>query len=116
MIRRRGHGLLWRADDGSVTAEFAIALPAIVLVLASCVGALQLAAAQVRLQDAAALAARAAARGDDPGPAAAPAPGARLSVWRDGALVCAAARTTARWAPGLPPLELSAQSCALDGG
>jgi len=102
-----------RAEEGSATAELAVALPAVVLVLAACVGALQVAAAQVRLQDAASLAARAASRGGDPGSAGATTPGAALHVWREGALVCASASGEARWAPGLPPLVLAARSCAL---
>lgn len=111
-----------RRDEGSATAELAVALPAVVLVLAACAGALQVASAQVRLQDAAALAARAAARGDDPAAAVAAAATAAGSVsgsvssvrtWRDGALVCAAASAAVRWAPGLPPASLAAESCAL---
>lgn len=105
-----------RGDQGSVTAELVVALPAVVLVLAACVGALQVAAAQVRLQDAAALGARAAARGDDPAVAARSAPGARIDVWREGELRCASASGTASWAPGLPSLTLVARSCALAEG
>ena len=93
-----------------------MALPAVVLVLAACVGALQLATTQVRLQDAAALAARAAARGDDPTAAAATAPGSTVSTWREGPLVCASASGAAHWAPGLPPMSLVAHSCAVLGG
>lgn len=119
--RRTGAG----SDRGSATAELAVALPAVVLVLAACVGALQLAAVQVRLQDAAALAARAAARGDPvPGAAAGMgAPGsetadtaASITVWRDGAMLCASASTSARWGPGLPPIELVATSCSVADG
>lgn len=52
-------------DAGMVTAEFAVALPALVLVLALALGALGLALDQVRCVDAARAGARAAARGDD---------------------------------------------------
>ena len=47
-----------------VTAEFAVVLPAVVLVLGLSVGALGLAADQIRCVDAARAGARAAARGD----------------------------------------------------
>ena len=50
-----------------VTAELAVVLPAVVLVLALSVGALGLALDQIRCVDAARAAARAASRGDSPG-------------------------------------------------
>ena len=53
------------ADEaGSSVAEFAVALPAVLLVLAMVLGGVQLGAVQVRLQDAAADAARSLGRGD----------------------------------------------------
>ena len=52
------------AEHGAVTAEFAVVLPGVTLVLALCLGAVATGAAQVRLEDAARVAARAAARGD----------------------------------------------------
>lgn len=102
-----------RGDRGSVTAEFAIALPAVAVVLACCLGGLQLAAHQVRLQDAAALTARAAARGDGVGVAARLAPNAAVSHWRDGGLECVRLRTRAA---GLLPISLAATGCALGDG
>ena len=57
---RRGLG----DDRGSVVAEFAVALPAVALVVLLGAGALGACARQVRLQDAAADAARLAARGE----------------------------------------------------
>jgi hypothetical protein len=99
------------ADRGSVTAEFAIALPAVVLVLAGCLSAMQVAGQQLRLQDAAALAARSAARGDGTGVAARLVPASTVSRWTDGDLECVTLS-----APGLLGLELSATSCALGGG
>ncbi|NNH05284.1 hypothetical protein HLA99_15670, partial [Microbacterium ulmi] len=51
-------------ERGSATAEFAIALPAVGLVLLLGAGALAAGATTVRLQDAAADAARLAARGE----------------------------------------------------
>ncbi len=47
-----------------VTAELAVAVPAVVLVLAMCLAAVRVAVDQVRCVDAARIAARAAARGD----------------------------------------------------
>ena len=52
---------------GMVTAEFAVVLPAVVLVLALSLGALGLALDQVRCVDAARAGARAASRGDSDG-------------------------------------------------
>ncbi|MEZ0165514.1 TadE family type IV pilus minor pilin [Kineococcus sp. LSe6-4] len=53
-----------RADTGSVTAEFALLLPAVVVLLALALGAVRVAVAQVQCVDAARAAARAAARGE----------------------------------------------------
>ncbi|GAA2741703.1 hypothetical protein GCM10009868_08740 [Terrabacter aerolatus] len=49
-----------------VTAELAVAIPSVVLVLALCLGAARAAVDQIRCIDAARVASRAAARGDDP--------------------------------------------------
>lgn len=83
-------------DRGSVTAELAVALPAVVLVLAFCIGAVGVAGQQVRLQHAAAQAAREAGRrqADE--------------------IVCVT--LTERAAPPLGALTLSARSCAPGGG
>jgi len=86
------------ADRGSVTAELAVALPAVGLVLATCVWGLGVAAEQVRLQDRAGLAARAAARGE---------PGGEGVLRRDGDLVCATLSET------FGGVALDARSCAL---
>jgi TadE-like protein len=94
------------AERGSITAEFAAVIPAVMLVLAGCLVGFQLASQQLRLQDAAAITARALARGDS-----APAfPGASVTTRADGDLLCA--RITL---PTGPPffVELSAESCAL---
>ena len=48
-----------------VTAELAVAIPSVVLVLALCLVAVNAAAEQIRCVDAARIASRAAARGDD---------------------------------------------------
>jgi hypothetical protein len=49
-----------------VTAELAVAIPAVVLVLVACLAGLSAAVDQVRCVDAARLGSRAAARGDSP--------------------------------------------------
>jgi len=49
---------------GAVTAEFAVALPAVTAVLALCLGVASTGVAQVKLEESARAAARAAARGD----------------------------------------------------
>jgi len=71
-----------RFDRGSVTAEFALLMPAVVLLLGAVLAATAAGAAQLNCADAARAGARAAARHDDPYPvAAALAPeGARIQV------------------------------------
>jgi len=105
-----------QADHGSVTAEFAVAFPAIVLVLALGVGALAACGRQVRLQDAAADAARLVARDEPEGAAlelvSAVAVGAAASIARRGDVVCVEAEAPARF----PLPALRASSCALAGG
>jgi len=110
-------GSAGRRERGSVTAEFAIALPAVILVLACSLSGLQVAGQQLRLQDAAASAARAAARDGDPSAAARLAPGAMISRWSDGGLVCVRLSIASAALVGTPmQLTLSASSCALGGG
>lgn len=58
MIRRR--------DAGMVTAELAVAIPVVVLVLAICASSIAVGIDQLRCIDAARIAARSAARGDPP--------------------------------------------------
>ena len=77
------------AERGSATAEAAVALPALVLVLAAALSALDLGVSQVRCVDAATTAARLLARGEDPLNArqralAGTPPGARMQVERQG--------------------------------
>lgn len=55
-----------RPDRGSVTAETAVLLPVLLVVLAAAIGVLACLAAQLQCVDAARAAARAAARGDGP--------------------------------------------------
>ena len=93
-------------DRGSVTAEFAAVIPAVMLVLAASLACMQLGSQQLRLQDAAAITARALARGD----AVPSLPGAALATTARGDLVCARLTLDAQ-----PPffVALAAQSCAL---
>lgn len=102
------------SERGSVTAEFAIAVPAVVLVLAACLGAMTVAGAQVRLQDAAAAAARSVGRGDGVGVVARLAPGATAEQWTDGDLVCVAVSGSATLLA--VPVAIVARSCALGAG
>ncbi|MGB3732081.1 TadE family type IV pilus minor pilin [Microbacterium sp.] len=105
-------------ERGSAAAELAIALPAVLLALLLGVGALNAAAVQVSLQDAAADAARLLGRGESTARAAgviAVVDGARMSSANSGDLVCvtASARVSVSRLISIP---LSARSCALDGG
>lgn len=96
-----------RDDRGSITAEFVTVMPAVLVILACCLGGLRLAGEQLRLQDAAGLAARAIARGDP-----APATGAQIArTDRDG-LVCVTASTSERLGI-LGTIVLKGSGCAL---
>jgi hypothetical protein len=103
-------------ERGSAVVEFAVALPAVLLVLAMVLGGIQLGALQVRLQDAAADAARSLGRGDSAPALAAhltrQVPGARWSSSRSGALVCAHLVASAGGPAALLGLTVSATSCA----
>jgi hypothetical protein len=88
----------------------------VALVLLLSAGALGACARQVRLQDAAADAARLAARGEPgaaPGVVATAVPGARVVIDERGDLVCVRVNAPA---VDVLPLALNAVSCALDGG
>lgn len=52
------------SEEGVITAEFAVALPAVTVVLALCLGAASTGVAQLKVEESARTAARAAARGD----------------------------------------------------
>lgn len=102
-----------------VTAEFAVAVPAVVLVLAMGLSAVQVGVLQLRAADAAADGARSLGRGDDPGTAAARVarvlPGASMSSGSDGDLVCVEVEAGA--GAGVAALvPVSARSCAMDDG
>lgn len=85
-------------DRGMVTAELAVALPALVLAALLALSGLQVVMAQLRCRDAAAIAARLAGRGEprqavtDSVVASGP-PGARVAWHRDGDLVAAQVTT-----------------------
>ena len=105
-------------DRGSVTAEIAVGLPAVVLVLAACLGGLGLATAQLRAQDAAADAARLLGRGEPVAAAeqlvARSFAAADLVVTRPTDLVCASVVVEQRLL--LVPLRVAGSSCALADG
>lgn len=102
-----------------MTAEFAASLPAVVLVLGLCLGALQVGAAHVRAQDAVSDAVRTVARGDAVALAEARVeaamPGAELTFHDDGDLLCAELRRDLTIA-GLIAVPVTARACALPGG
>lgn len=107
------------AERGSVAAELAVALPAVVLVLLLGVGALSAASRQVALQDATADAARLMGRGEGEGVAAgavrAAVPEAGVTFAAADAVVCATATLDVSLG-AFVHVPLRASSCALDGG
>ncbi len=106
------------SELGSVTAEFATVIPAVVLVLAVSLSGLQLATRQLQLQDAAALAARSAARGSDAGTVVGSLlSGATAHTEFRGNLVCVSVETAGTLlSVVLGAITLTATSCALAGG
>ncbi len=120
----RAHGACGsqlRSEKGGVTAEFAAALPAVVLVLGCCLGAVQIVGEHIRLTDAAADASRALSRGDDDQRVRALVgelvPGASLAVTRRGEFVCARVGSIAgAGSLGALGVPIDASSCALAGG
>lgn len=107
------------AERGSVAAELALALPAVVLVLLLGAGALGAAARQVALQDAVADAARLLGRGESTAAAyavvTASVSDAQLSSEQRGDLSCVSARLDVTIGRVIQ-IPLSASSCALSGG
>ena len=101
-------------DGGMVTAELAVAIPAVVLVLVACLAGLGAAVDQVRCVDAARLGSRAAARGDSPervtelARAGAP-PAAAVTLSRQGDLAVVTVQVrTGGWGGVLPAWTVSA--------
>lgn len=109
-----------RGDAGYVTAETAVVVPSLVLLVGMLLWGLSAAAGTIQAVDGARAGARAAARGEPPGVvrdvARAVAPrGAEVELSRDGELV--RVRVTARTAgPGALSLPLEAEAVALDEG
>jgi Flp pilus assembly protein TadG len=105
-------------DRGSVTAELAVGLPIVVLVLAACLGGLSLATAQLRATDTAADVARVLGRGEPVDTAQSlidrTVPGAQLSVSRAAGLICVRLAVTQRLLT--LPVQVHGASCALDSG
>jgi hypothetical protein len=106
-----------RDDSGAVTAELAVALPAVLVVLAACLGGLRIGAEQIRLADAAGIAARSAARHD---PAATTAAlvrdlgGAAVTVTSGSGILCARLERRAALLGTVVVLPLVARGCALE--
>jgi hypothetical protein len=104
-------------ERGMVTAEFAVVLPAVVIVLALSLGAMGLALDQIRCVDAARAGARAASRGDSYGAVilvtrrAAPSQ-AQVSMAMSGDLVQISVVSRPRVARNLLPAWLQASSTA----
>ena len=101
------------AEEGVITAEFAVALPAVTVVLALCLGAASTGVAQLKVEESARTAARAAARGDSEAQIRSavsridPAQSVQISVSPDDAAVAEAGRArqvhvwVSRPAPGV---------------
>ena len=108
-------------ETGSVTAEFAMVIPAVVLVLGCCLGAISVVGQQVRVTDAAAGAARALGRGESADAVTAlvsgMVPGATLGSESHGEFVCATLSMPSRVGPfALVGVTVTAVSCAPAGG
>ncbi|MGO3722481.1 TadE family type IV pilus minor pilin, partial [Microbacterium gubbeenense] len=103
--------------DRAASAEFAVALPALLIVVVLGIGALMAGSVSVRLQDAAADAARLAARGEPDrvaGVVGSAVDGASAIVEGSGELICVTA--SANVALSIVTVPVWAKSCALDGG
>ena len=107
-------------ERGSVVAEFAVAMPAVLMVLAALLGGVEVVGLQLRATDAAADAARSWARGDSGGAVAArlarQLDGARLGRSSRGDLVCATVTVRPRGPLGQLGVRVSGSGCALSGG
>ncbi len=108
------------SERGSAVAEFAVAMPAVLLVFAMALGGVQLAGLQLRAQDAAADAARSYARGESDGTVSSrlqrQVPGARVVRSTRGDLVCARVEVAAAGPIARLGVTAVATSCALAGG
>jgi Flp pilus assembly protein TadG len=104
------------SDSGTVTAELAVCLPVLVLLLAVVLSAVSVAGARVRVQDAAREAARAAARGDQATAqrlAQQEAPGVTVAISTADGVVTADARLSAHLLAGwLPAVTVEERAVA----
>lgn len=107
-----------RADRGSVTAELALALPALLLVLGALLAVVAAGSGQLQVADAARTGARVAALGEDDAAVVAAAqrvggPGVDVAVTRDPPWVVVTARRSVAqgWASALP-LTLTSSATA----
>lgn len=108
-----------RDERGSVTAEFAVTLPAVILVVAFVTTGLGITSQSVRLADAAAVVARQTARGDRGSVGdtlARLAPGATVSESVGDALVCTELSRVAPIGPLQAAVTLTSRSCAPTAG
>ncbi|KAB1644827.1 TadE family type IV pilus minor pilin [Gulosibacter chungangensis] len=97
-----------------MAAEFAAAVPAVVLVLTMCIGAVVSSGAYVRVQDAAGEAARLSARGDAAESALSIAgAGASLQTWDSGEFRCALVSAPLVIAGLSTSIRAEGRSCAL---
>lgn len=101
---------MWLNQRGSTAVEFAVAMPAVVLVLSLCVGAVVASSAFVRAQDAAGEVARLSARGDDPAVASV---GGSFDIWDEGEFRCARVRLPISLLGFSVASGAEASSCAL---
>ncbi|GAA4677036.1 hypothetical protein [Frondihabitans cladoniiphilus] len=105
-------------ERGSVTVEFALVLPAVVVLTSAALGASAVSAEAIRLADAAGVAARAVGRGDESGAAsalAALAPGATWSLVGEDP-VCVRLDERVRLGPLADAVPLSSRACAAASG
>lgn len=108
-----------REERGSVTAELAVAFPAVILALALTLAAGQVGIAQVRCADAARAAVREAVRGEDAGTVVQQArrlgpAGAVVAVSRGGRIVGVDVTTTVRLPlPGSPAVTVRGRATGL---
>ncbi len=103
-----------RDDRGSVAAEFAVTVPAVIAVVVLVIGAFSVVGQKIQLEQTAAAAARVVAReGGDPG-ALARRVGAQAAVANADDLVCVTLTASPFGDLPLPPI--SARSCALSDG
>ncbi|WP_223359885.1 TadE family type IV pilus minor pilin [Leifsonia sp. ZF2019] len=102
-------------ERGSVTAEFAVALPVALVCLGLGVGAVQAGGQQLRLADAAAVDARLLGRGDPPVASAVSGLEAERVIDRRSGMVCVTMTAhSAVVGLGAAGLRISARACAVD--